>query len=80
MPFRWTEEIIRKKSQLNTKTCQPLEARENASEQVLSILVLHLIGWEVGLSFLDQSPEKEKRIESNSGLLSTPNKNIVLDL
>ena len=36
------------------KTSKLPKARENADDQV-TVLILHLIGWESGVSFLDQS-------------------------
>ena len=46
------------------KTSKLLEARENAGDQVLSVLlvllVLHLIGRKSGASLLDQSQNKVK--------------------
>ena len=56
------------------KTSKLLEARENAGDQVLSVLlVLRLIGRKSGASLLDQSQNKVKWNQNNPGLLSTSN-------
>ena len=57
---------------VNTRNRPP--ARENACDQVARlVLVLHLIGWAGGASFLNQSQSVVKQNQSNSGLLSTLN-------
>ena len=48
-------------------------AGRNASDQVRLPLVLHLIGWEGGVGFLDQSQSEVKQNQSNPGLLSKLN-------
>ena len=43
-------------SELEENTRNRLQARENACDQVaIGFVVLHLIGWVVGASFLNQS-------------------------
>ena len=44
-----------------------------ALKRVRLVLVLHLIGWEGGVSFLNQSQSIVRQNQSNSGLLSTVN-------
>ena len=43
------------------------KARENASDEGAIGLVLHLIGWVISASFLDQSQSEVKQNQSNSG-------------
>ena len=53
--------------------CNRPVARENVSDQGAIGFSLHLIGWEGGASFLDQSNSTVKQNQFNPGLLSTPN-------
>ena len=47
--------------ELKEKTSRPLEARENANDQVTNALVLHVVGQEDIVGFLDQSQNKVKQ-------------------
>ena len=47
--------------ELKFKTNCLSEARENKSDQVVIGLVLHLIGWESGVSFPDQSHREAEK-------------------
>ena len=54
------------------KTTEMSKARENAGDQVvIGFLVLHLIGWKRGASFLDQSQSDVNQTPSNSRVFST---------
>ena len=70
----WSQRPIR------TKQTRKLPvARENAGYHTSrSILVLHLIGWEISANFLDQSQTVVRQNQSNHGLLSTLNWNLLL--
>ena len=46
---------------------------KNTNDQLSLVLVLNLIGWESGTSFLDQSQSETKQNHSNPGLLLTVN-------
>ena len=59
--------------QLEVNSCNRPVARENASDQGAIGFSLHLIGWEGGASFLDQSNSTVKQNQFNPGLLSTLN-------
>ena len=49
--------------EFKVKTGKEHETRENAGGQIVIVfLVLNLIGWEVGASFLDQSQNEVKQI------------------
>ena len=47
--------------ELKEKTSRLLEARENANDQVTNALVLHVVGQEDIVGFLDQSQNKVKQ-------------------
>lgn len=69
----WSQRPIR------TKQTRKLPvARETRVTTSRSILVLHLIGWEIGANFLDQSQTVVRQNQSNHGLLSTLNWNLLL--
>ena len=53
--------IIISQWELKEKTSRLLEARENANDQVTNALVLHVIGQEDIVGFLDQSQNKVKQ-------------------
>ena len=59
--------------QLEVNACNRPVARENASDQGAIGFSLHLIGWEGGSNFLDQSNSTVKQNQFNPGLLSTLN-------
>lgn len=58
--------------QSHSEAKQP-KARKNASIQHVIGFILNLIGWEGGVSFVDQSLRKVKQTQSNHVLLSTLN-------
>ena len=51
--------VTRCQWELEVKAVQPPEARENACDQV--VLILNLIGWESGVSFVDQLHNEVKQ-------------------
>ena len=53
--------IIISQWELKEKTSRLLEARENANDQVTNALVLHVVGQEDIVGFLDQSQNKVKQ-------------------
>lgn len=59
------------KSQSNWKQANFLRRRKTRVNKSWLVLVLHVIGWQSGASFLDQSQDEVKQKRSNSGLLST---------
>ena len=52
-----------------------LDERENASDQARLVFVFHLIGWDCGASFLDQSQSEVKQNQSNPESRSIPIEN-----
>ena len=63
-----------KKSKIKVKPTKLFKlTRENVGDQFVFVLVLHLIGWETGASFLDCSQGEVKQKQCNLGLLSTLN-------
>ena len=66
-------DVISSQWGLQVETSKLPEARENANDKVAIVLVLHLIGWESGASFVDQSQNEVKENQSNIDLLSTLN-------
>ena len=72
-PIRVKEIIRGSQWQLEVNACNRPVARENASDQGAIGFSLHLIGWEGGASFLDQSNSTVKQNQFNPGLLSTLN-------
>ena len=64
-------EMLKSQWELKTKTTKLPKARENAGDQVVISVSLHLIGWESGASFLDQAQSKVKQNRINFG---TPSK------
>ena len=63
--------IIISQWELKEKTSRLLEARENANDQVTNALVLHVVGQEDIVGFLDQSQNKVK--QTFAGTFSTLN-------
>ena len=59
--------------ELEAKPTKLRKAREDADGQVVIGLVLHLIGWEIGVRFQEQSQSEVKLKQSNAELLSTHN-------
>ena len=53
--------IIISQWELKEKTSRLLEARENANDQITNALVLHVVGQEDIVGFLDQSQNKVKQ-------------------
>ena len=53
--------IIISQWELKEKTSRLLEARENANDQVTNAIVLHVVGQEDIVGFLDQSQNKVKQ-------------------
>ena len=49
--------MLKSQWELKTKTTKLPKARENAGDQVVIGVSLHLIGWESGASFQDPSSE-----------------------
>ena len=60
------------------KTSNLPEGRENTTDLLGFVLVLHLIGWVGGESFLDQSQSEIKQIQSNPGSLLRLNWKLLL--
>ena len=56
--------------ELKAKQANYLKRGKTRMTKSWLVLVLHLIGWEVDASFLDQSQSEVKQNQSNSGLLS----------
>ena len=65
---KYSQRLI-EKIENNMKSHWELKARESASDPVVTGFSLHLIGWEGGANFLDQSQSEEKQNQSSPGLL-----------
>ena len=64
-------DIIISQWELQVKTGNLLEVRETTSDQDGMVLVLHLIGWDGGVSFVfEQSQNKIKQDHKNPGSLT----------
>ena len=69
-PIRWKENTFKGQWKLKNRPNILKRGKTRASKSCL-VLVLHLIGWESGVRFLDQSQSEVKQNHSNPGKLST---------
>ena len=69
-PIRWKENTFKGQWKLKNRPNILKRGKTRASKSCL-VLVLHLIGWESGVRFLDQSQSEVKQNQSNPGKLLT---------
>ena len=71
--FRRKQNTLESKEELNGNTNNIPKARENADDQVVISIRLHLIGLKTGASFLDQSLSEVKQNQFNLRLFTKLN-------